>query len=332
MPRRALWTVLLIWQLLPSAVCADDFTGLGPLPVRNFQPIQLIFLNLPFERARILQRGEYTISLESAEISEVATNQDDINAVLKFETNRTVLGARIGVARVLEVGLAVPFISRFGGILDPFINGVEDVFQASNPERHQFPENTYAGFSVTRGDTVLFHGPNQEFEFGDIWADAKYEVWRSPALPTFSLRAAVKAPTGRTGGVFGSGKPDFGIGAAAEYQWLRWLVTYANLNLIYPLGPITPGRLTLNPMVTEGVAAEAHLWRPLSLVLQQETYTSPFHTGTRLLDGTVVELTLGFNIACNRFLFQLGVIENVSAVVAAADFTLLGRITYGSRR
>ena len=88
------------------------------------------------------------------------------------------------------------------------------------------------------------------------------------------------------------------------------------------------GRLTLNPILTEGVGAEARVWRQLSFVLQQETYTSPFHTGTRLLDGTVVELALGFNFAWDRFLLQLGAIDNVSPVVAAADFTLLGRVTY----
>ena len=326
--RSALCAAVWLWCLLPAALRADDFVGNGPLPVRNFQPIQMMFLNLPFERARVLQPGEITIYVESAEINEIATNQDDINAVLKFETNRTVLGGSIGLGHAFEVGLGVPFISRFGGFLDPFINGVEDVFQTSNPERHEFPNNTYGGFRVQRGDVVLFDGPNQEFELGDMWAEAKYEVWHLPGLPIVSLRGAIKAPTGRPGGVFGSGKPDFGVGAAAEHQFLSWLVAYGNLNLIYPLGPISPGRLTLNPMLTEGIGAEARVWRQLSFVLQQETYTSPFHTGTRLLDGTVVELTLGFNVAWDRFLFQLGAIDNISPVVAAADFTLLGRVTY----
>jgi hypothetical protein len=326
--RPALCAALWLWCWLPAALRADDFVGNGPLPVRNFQPVQLIFLNLPFERARVLRPGELDIYLESAEINEVATNQDDINAVLKFETNRTVLGGSIGLGRAFEIGLGVPFISRFGGFLDPFINGIEDVFQTSNPERQEFPDNTYAGFRISRGDVVLFHGPNQEFELGDMWAEAKYEALHSSGLPIVSLRAAIKVPTGRTGGVFGSGKPDFGGGVAAEHRFLTWLVAYGNLNLIYPLGPITPAHLTLNPMLTEGVGAEAHVWRQLSFVLQQETYTSPFHTGTRLLDGTVVELTLGFNLVWDRFLFQLGAIDNISPVVAAADFTLLGRVTY----
>lgn len=323
---------LLCGALLCAGVAAaEPFEGYGPIPARNFQPIQLIFLNLPFERARVLEAGEITVSLESAEISEVATNQDDINAVLKFETNRTVLGGSVGVGHGLDLGAGIPFISRFGGFLDPFINGVEDVFHTSNPERQVFPNNTYSGFHVHRGDTPLFDGPNQEFELGDVWAEAKYEVWHPSGLPVIAARAAIKAPTGRPGGVFGSGKPDFAIGAAAEYQVLRWLVAYTNLNLIYPLGPITPGRLTLNPMVTEGVALEAQVWRQLSFLLQQETYTSPFHTGTRLLDGTVSELSVGFNVGWKRLVFQLGAIDNITPVVSAADFTVLGKVTYRLR-
>ncbi|HEX7408996.1 MAG TPA: DUF3187 family protein [Candidatus Binatia bacterium] len=314
---------------MPLSVRGGEFSGFGPIPVRNFQPIQLIFLNLPFERARVLQPGEFTLYLESVESNEIATNQDTIDALLKFETNRTVLGGSLSPARNLELGLGVPFISRFGGFLDPFINGIEDVFQTSNPERHLFPDNTFGDFSVRRGDVPLFQGRKQQFELGDVWASAKYEAWHAPGLPIVAVRGAFKAPTGRASGVFGSGKPDFGLGVATEYQFLDWLIAYGNLNVTYPVGPITPGHLTLNPMLTEGVAGEARLWRQLSFVLQQETYTSPLHgTGARLLDGTVVELTLGLNFAWNPFLFQLAAVDNISPVVSAADFSVLLRMTY----
>ena len=82
-------------------------------------------------------------------------------------------------------------------------------------------------------------------------------------------------------------------------------------------------------MLTEGIGAGARVCGASSPSCSSKRLTpSPFHTGTRLLDGTVVELTLGFNLAWDRFLFQLGVIDNISPVVAAADFTLLGRVTY----
>jgi hypothetical protein len=320
---------LLLCVAIPTAAQSAEFSGAGPIPVRNFQPIQLIFLNLPFERARTLSRGAFALHLETAESNEIATNQEDVQALLKFETNRTVLGGRVGVTPGFEVGLDVPFISRFGGFLDPFVDGAEDLFHTSNPERTLYPNNSFGGFHVSRGGVVLFEGRKQQLELGDVWASAKYEVWHLPGFPLVALRGALKVPTGRAGGVFGSGKPDFGLGIAAEHHVLDWLIAYGNLSAIYPVGPITPARLTLNPMLTEAVAAEARVLGPVSFVLQQETYTSPMHgTKTRLLDGTVVELTAGLNWAWNPFLFQLGVVDNISPVATAADFTLLLRMSY----
>src|SRR5262245_5218422 len=327
--RATLWFVLMLCAATSPPAPAQEFDGQGPIPVRNFQPIQLEFLNLPFERARTLRPWHFAIYLESAEINEIATHQGNLNGTLKFETNRTVLGGALGLAPGFEVGLDIPMISRFGGFLDPFINDVESLFGTTNPERQLFPDNHFGAFHVSRGDVVLFDGPKQQFALGDIWTSAKYELWQRPGWPLVSLRSAFKFPTGRSNAVFGSGAPDLGFGLAGEYLALRWLMLYANLNVIFPFGPITPGNLTLNPIVTEGFAFEAHVWRWFSLLLQQETYTSPIHgTGARLLDGTVVELTAGINVAYDPFLLQIGAINNVSGVEQAADFTLMLRLTF----
>jgi len=326
---RAILCLALCAYAAAARAADDEFSGYGPIPVRNFQPIQLIFLNLPFERARVQPAGHFEIHLESAESNEIATNQGVIDATLKFETNRTVLGGSVGVGHGFEVGLDVPMISRFGGFLDPPINSVEHFFGTFNPERALFPNNSFGAFHVQRGDVTLFDGKDQSFNLGDIWMSGKYAVWHPENWPLFSLRAAIKFPTGRAGGVYGSGKPDFGLGMAVEHQFLSWLVTYGNLALVYPVGPITSGSLTLNPIVTQGVAFEARIFRPVSLLLQQELYSSPFHgTGAPVLDGTVIELTAGVNVAVASLLFQLGMIDNVSGVAQAADFTLLLRMTY----
>ncbi len=331
MHRLGPWLASLVVLLAASVAGAqtDEFAGQGPLPVRNFQPIQLIFLNLPFERARTLPAGGFAVSLESAETNVIATTNNGIDATLKFEMNRTVVGGRFGLLPGLEVGLDVPVLSRFGGFLDPFIDGVEHLFGTFNGERDLYPDNTFGAFTVDDGDTVLFHGRAQSLELGDIWASAKYEVWQRPGWPLVSLRGAIKAPTGRAGGVFGSGKPDFGMGLAAEHRLLDWLFLYSNLAVTYPVGPITAGDLTLNPFVTEGFGGEARIANHWSVVLQQETYTSPFHgTGAQLMEGTVVELATGINFAWDPILFQIGAIDNLSKVAAAADFTLLLRLTY----
>ena len=335
MRRCVLWAIAAIVVLAPAVFADGDdtpFTGFGPAPVRNYQPIQLIFLNLPVERARVTTRGDFDLHLESVEINEIATTQEPrIQSALKFETNRTVIGGKYGVRPGLELGIDLPFLSRFGGFLDPIIDSVESAFGSVNPERSLYPNNSFGAFYVRdrQNDVTLFAGHHEAFQLGDIWFSGKQEILESPGYPLISLRAAIKAPTGDTQKVFGSGHSDFGLGFAAEYQALSWLMLYGDLSGIFPVGPVAAEQLTLNPFVNEAVAAEAQVARNLSLLLQQELYTSPIHgTGTRLLDGTVVEITGGANLRCGSLLLQLAFVENVSGVLTSADFSLMLRASY----
>ncbi len=313
-----------------SRAHAEEFYGFGPAPVRNYQPIQLIFLNLPVERARALPAGAIEVHVESVESNTIVKiHNPQTEAVLKFESNRTVVGSKFGLRPGLDVGLDIPFLSRFGGFLDPFVDSVEDFFGTTNPERDDFPNNSFGAFVVRRGSTTLFASEPQTMELGDLWVSAKQEILDVPGLPVLAVRAAVKLPTGRADGVFGSGKPDIGLSLAAEHQPLWWLVLYGNLSAIYPVGPITPARLTLNPMLGQALAAEARIWRDCSLLLQQETYTSPLHgNGTRMLDGTVVELTAGANVRWGDVLFQFALVDNISPVATATDFSVMLRTAY----
>jgi len=313
-----------------EAEAEERFDGFGPAPVRNYQPIQLIFLNLPFERARVIAPGHFDLHVETVETNEIATTQaPGIDSALKFETNRTVLGATYGVRPGLELGVDLPFLSRFGGFLDPFIDAVEHAFGTFNPERGLYPDNSFGDFFVRDGNTTLFAGRHEAFQLGDIWFSGKQEILPQPGYPLVSLRAAIKAPTGSTDNVFGSGHPDFGLGLAAEYQALSWLMLYGDLAGIFPVGTVTSERLTLNPFVNEAIAAEAGVFRDFSLLVQQELYTSPIHgTGTRLLDGTVVEITGGANLRWGPALLQLAFVDNVSPVLASADFSMMLRASY----
>src|ERR1700687_3875224 len=103
---------LLLCLVVIRSARAAEFTGNGPLAVRNFQPIQLIFLNLPFERAQVLERGAFEIHLESAESNEIATHQEDVQALLKFETNRTVIGGGLCVVAGAAGGAHAPYIPQ----------------------------------------------------------------------------------------------------------------------------------------------------------------------------------------------------------------------------
>jgi hypothetical protein len=318
----------LVFVLLSAGVAAAEEAGyrfLGPPPARNFQPIQLVFLNLPFERAATVGAGEISLLFNSAESNEIATSASRVTASLKFETNRTVVGARYGLAPHWEIGIDMPFISRWGGFLDPIIEEVEYIFGAGNPERDIYPNNEFGEFVVARKGTILFKDGTEAFQPGDLWFSAKRDFPLPDPWPLLALRGAVKAPTGSEDDVVGSGTTDLGLGLAAEHHPFRRLMLYGNLSLVYPLGRVTPADLTLNPIFSESFAAELALTRRVSALLHQAVYTSPFHgTGARLLDGTVVELGLALGFAWKEWLgFQLLGINNVSGVEQAADFSLL---------
>ena len=322
--------VMAVTFLIACGACmaraqVSEYSFLGPAPTRNFQPIQLIFLQMPFERAATVGLKRLHLDLESAESNVIATTQGAIESTLKFESNRTVLGVRYGFLSGWEAAMHMPFISRYGGFLDPFIDEVEGLFDAGNPERDFWRNNVFQEFRVARGDTVIFEDRKETLFPGDLWFTVKRELRVGPAWPTFGVRAAIKAPTGSLGKVTGSGKPDFGLGFLADYHVWSPLMLYFNFNVVYPLGPITDVDLTLNPMVSESFAAELAITRQVTVLLHQAVYTSPMHgTGVRLLDNAPVELGLGFNwVVTNNAALQLMAIQNMNGVESAADFTLM---------
>jgi hypothetical protein len=306
-----------------EGVAVDGFVG--PAAARNFQPIQLIFLQLPFERPGTVGDGHILFEVESAESNVIATTQGYVESVLKFETNRTVFNLRYGLTDRWEVGIHMPFITRYGGYLDPFIDFVEDVFGADNPERDFFPKNSFGAFTVQRPTVSLFEGGKETFQPGDLWISSKFELPLDIERAALSVRGAIKMPTGNADSVLGSGEPDFGIGLTGEYQPFDRLMLFLNLNVIYPVGPITDGNMTLNPFLTTAFGAELRVFDHWSALLHQAYYMSPMHgTDTNLLDAGVVELGLGINFAWSKALaFQILAIQNVSGVEQSADFTLM---------
>lgn len=324
-------TLLIVCGACMARAQGIEYSFLGPAPTRNFQPIQLIFLQMPFERAPTIGVRRLHLDVETAESNVIATTQGAIESTLKFESNRTVLGVRYGFLSGWEAAMHLPFISRYGGFLDPIIDEVEGLVGAGNPERDFYRNNTFKDFRVARGDTVIFEDRKETLYPGDLWFTLKRELRIGPEWPVFGVRGAIKAPTGSLDKITGSGKPDFGLGLLADYHVWSPLMLYLNVNVVYPVGPITAVRLTLDPIISESFAAELALTRQVSVLLHQAVYTSPMHgTGTALLDNAPVELGLGFNwVVMNNAALQLLAIQNMNGVESAADATVLLTLKLG---
>jgi len=304
--------------------------GYGPFPVRNFQPIQLLFLGMQGDRAAVIRKGALDIRVELAETSTVFNETvPGVTARIKMEQLRSGMFLRYGLTGRLEVAMEIPALYRYRGFLNGAITQVERVTSGVSPARGALKDTGFA-YNLTRSGQTLFSGAEGQLGLGDITLSGKYQMVREqPWIPAASLRLAVKVPSGDEGRFFGSGHADVGAGVAFEKKIAeRWLL-HGNFNGIFPTGKVAG--LAVNPAVS-AVAAVEYLWTPaFSLVAQFDYYSSPFrNAGTQILDGGVTEVVVGYNYRLRpNLVWQLYGVENLDFIKgSAADFTLSTLATY----
>lgn len=331
------WAIIgVIGGLLPLGVGwgLAQAEGLGLLPVRNFQPIQLMFLGMPGDRAAVIPKGALEIRTELAETATILqTLHDDrsgpFNTTMHFETLRTGLFFRYGLTEKLELGIEVPALRRHRGFLGGPIKSVERVTGGVAPTRARL-DNSGFRYDFKKNGQTLFAGQAGDTGLGDITLSGKYQlVAEDEQRPSVSARMAVKVPSGDSGRFFGSGHTDLGIGLAVEQTLVDRWVGYANANGIFATGKVAG--LGLKPAMS-GLAGVEYLWtKNFSLVAQFDYYSSPFRTtGSPILDRGVTEVAAGFNYRLREhLLWQVYGIEGVDFITgSAADFTLSTAVTY----
>lgn len=135
----------------------------------------------------------------------------------------------------------------------------------------------------------------------------------------------VKAPTGDASRFFGRCHPYVGVRLALEKTFLARWIAYANVNGVFPTGPV--GGFHPQPIMSAVIAVD-YLWSDnVSFTARCDYYSSafPFHgTGLKVLDRGVTEVALGFNYQLRPHLFwQVYGVENEDFITGgAADFTL----------
>lgn len=325
------WAVVLIlmfcYGVIPQRVLAEGF---GPFPVRNFQPIHQLVLGLPGDRASVIKRGALDLRIELANTANVFSDTTPQTSVaMKFESLRSGVFLRYGVAERLELAVEVPLLFRYRGIMDGMIQAVERGTTGLAPDRRELKDAGYV-FNVRSGGRTVMSGKEGVVGLGDASVMGKYQVLsETEAAPAISLRAAVKIPTGDESHFWGSGSPDYGLGLAIEKHLASQWVLYGNVNGVLPTGRIAG--YSLQPVVSALVAVE-YLWsKDFSLAVHFDYFSSPLHgTGTSVLDKGVTEAVLGFSYRLKpHLLWQVYGVENLDFIVgSAADFTLSTLVTY----
>jgi Protein of unknown function (DUF3187) len=324
--RVGLASLLLSIFFEPALVGAEGF---GPFPVRNFHPIQQLVLNMPGDCAAVLKQGVLDVRVELAETASVFRDESpQAVTTMKFETLRSGVFLRYGVAERWELSVEVPVLYRSRGFMDGPIEAVELATTGLAPARNALGSGYV--FDISRGGRTIASGREGVVGLGDSTIMSKYQLLlETTSMPALSIRTAIKLPTGDEGQFFGSGSPDFGFGLAVEKGFAgRWVV-YGNLNGVVPAGRIAG--LALHPTIS-GILAVEYLWSEnLSITAQFDYYSTPFRgVGTRVLDKGVTESVAGFSYRLTpHLLWQAYAVENLDLITgSAADFTLSTLLTY----
>ncbi len=325
--RFLLAALLVFFAFQPPLVLADGF---GPFPVRNFQPIHQLVLSMPGDRAAVLKQGVLDFRLELAQTASVFNDQGSgATATMKFETMRSGMFLRYGMAERWELSLEVPVLYRSRGFMEGAIKAVEGATSGVAPDRTELEQVSYA-FNLSRGGRTIASGREGVVGLGDSTVTSKYQLLLETAwMPAVSVRTALKLPTGNAGQYYGSGNPDMGFGLAVEKGFAdRWML-YVNLNGVVPTGRIAG--LALNPTISSLIAVE-YLWSEnFSLTAHFNYYSSPFRgVGTRALDQAVTESVAGFSYRLTQHLLWQGyAVENLDFITgSAADVTVSTLLTY----
>ena len=206
-----------------QAELMDPREILGPLPIRNLQPIHLLFFEFTPERAYALRKGRLLVRLD---VTETNTLLDDTgkDPFFKADVEMTRVTGRFkyGLTRRLTLGLNVPIVNIHGGFLDGFIEALERSIDRLRGDREAETANQ-VDIRLIDGGTTEIDVREDTFGVGDVSLEGLFQVLRETFwIPAVSLRLAVKFPTGEFSDLHGSGEFDGAAGVAIQNIWGRW--------------------------------------------------------------------------------------------------------------
>ena len=322
-----LWTVCCsgVGQVAASEALTPPY---GPLRLVNQQPVQLLFLQQFPDGVTVTPPGHLDVHLNTALTNTLIEEKYEFSATLDLEMVRSVLDLHYGLHPRLEVGLDIPLIYTYGGILDHFISGVENTLSHKRPLRRRQVAGEFT-YRVSRGNRLFIQGQDDAVGIGDVVVKAKAQLLREQEfLPAVSLRAAVKFPSGDSERAFGSGEVDGGFGFLLQKTLWR-LTFYINGDVTFPGQAFKDVGVSLQPFFGGVMAIEFRVSKPVSLVAQLRGDTRPFHHTIPILDKRLIQSVLGVNWAITRHLvLQAGLDEDqFNSVCCSADVSFFLNLT-----
>jgi hypothetical protein len=308
----------LFWLSLVCLPQAAQSLEIKPFYTQNQSPLSHIFGLPPMGEAQVLAPGrkELRLSLDLASnyVKNASANE---SILLDGETTRFGLAFRYGVMPNLEAGLEIPYLIQGGGFLDGFIIDYHSAFGFPQGGRDQAPRNRLL-YQYRRNNADVLKMDRSGAGLGDIRLNAAWQLYNSgdPAPRSLALRGSIKAPTGDSDSLFGSGSYDGAL-------WLsacdHYLTTWGPVALFGAAGMMgmTEGKVIQNQQNNwAGFGSLGIGWSPLAwltLKIQTDAHTPYFrNSDMQELSGNAAQIVIGGTVALGKnFTLDIGVSEDI---------------------
>lgn len=326
-------SLLLLTACLFLSTSAVAASFVGPVPVRNQNPLALLSLDMRAQDTRVLPDKQFEVETNFA-FSNLFERQESINtgyrADLDMELFRHSYLFRYGFQNRYEFGIEVPFIHTSSGFLDGFLEGYHNALGLPNAGRDLYPDGTYA-YSITQNGVPVYTVSQQSYGLSDMVLNFKHQIWKeTEKRPGLAAIYYIKVPTGDNGKGLGSGSPDAGFQVAAE-KGLGRARGYANLAYLV-LGPNDNLDAITNPVLLSWMlGAEFSLVQDYLSAIAQLSGDTSLYEGTDLyiVDEAPLNLTMGFGgQAWEGHQWKFAFSEDPEASDSAVDFTLWFQWSY----
>lgn len=312
---------LSVFSTASSAQTPMDFStttdALGPIPVRNRRPYNLLFLQFTPESGDILRRHSerFDLQLDVANNLLIPSLSNGARVIEDNEVQRLGFTWRRGIGHGVEIGVDTALLWRNGGFMDPLLSGYHSLFglEGNGPDnpagQDAYPQNrSILLIQDAQGHTLVDQG--NAFGLGETTLTVKTRLIPAQRRSALALRFALKLPTGNPNLLLGSGSVDAGLSLDGRYSLGRDIVLYANAGgTLMGSAVRVPGA---QPSMFQAFAGiEYHPNHRDSFLLQIDGNSLAVRTGNSFADRVGTTATFGYKRLLDRsHLLTLAFSEN----------------------
>lgn len=289
------WLLIGFWVVCISVPVRGDGFSLGgwaaPLPVRNAEPLNILFLQAPPASASIRPENRTRLQLSLDVVNHLLFDRAGTSRFEQdFEMQRLTVACTRGIGHDAEIVVHVPLMARNGGVLDEVINIWHRWLRLGGGGRAKYRNYRIHGLLVLNGETIA-RLDTPAIGLGDMIVEWRKGLGRT-GRSLWAARVMLKLPTGNAAQLFGSGAMDAGVGVICTYESSGRLAWHGNLSMVWLGKPShlgAPARNTVQWMV----ALEYMPDERISLVLQVDDNRAPVLMGAPYADGARRSFTVG---------------------------------------